>query len=101
MTDMLDVYLNQYPYQNKNCLSQDSEFVTFVSHAIDLSVDLTVFPTIWAVLAIIFEMHDTNLLHMEVLYEYYDMLLCKEQRLHGVTGENSRETKIKYIKQYF
>ena len=54
MADELDVYLNYYPHQYVKCMSTDSEFVTFVSHAIELSVDLTVYPTIWAVLDTLF-----------------------------------------------
>ena len=72
MVNKLDIYLNQYPSQYINCLSCDSEFVTFISYAIDLSVDLTVFPTIWAVLPIILKTQDTNYTCVAVLHTYYN-----------------------------
>ena len=44
MAERLDVYLNRYPAQYINCMTSDSEFVTFVNHAIQLALDLTVYP---------------------------------------------------------
>ena len=68
----LDIYLKHYPSQYVNCLSRDSEFIIFISHAFDLSVDLMVFPTIWTVLTIILETQDTNSACVEVLHAYYN-----------------------------
>ena len=53
MADRLDVCLNHYPTQHVNCMSADSEFVTFVSHAIKLALYLMAYPNIWAVLSIL------------------------------------------------
>ena len=72
MVNKLDRYLNHYPSQYVNCLSSDSEFVTFISHAINLSVEPMVFPTIWAVLTIILETQDTNSAYVEVLHAYFN-----------------------------
>ena len=49
----------------------DSEFVTFLSHAIDLLVDLTVYPTVWAVLKILLETQDANAIYVCNLQEYH------------------------------
>ena len=40
MAQRLDVYLNRYPAQYINCMTSDSEFVTFVNHTIQLALDL-------------------------------------------------------------
>ena len=50
MAQCLDVYLSKYPAQYINCMTSDSEFVAFVKHAIQLALDLTTYPNIWAVL---------------------------------------------------
>ena len=36
-------------------MTSDSEFVAFDNHAIQLALDLTIYPNIWAVLSILFE----------------------------------------------
>ena len=52
MAQWLDVYLSKYLAQYINCMTCDSEFVAFVNHAIQLALDLTTYPNIWAVLSI-------------------------------------------------
>ena len=58
MAQHLDVYLSKYPAQYINCMTSDSEFIAFVNHAIQLALDLTVYPIIWAVLLILLETQD-------------------------------------------
>ena len=53
MAKWLDVYLSKYPAQYINCMTSDSEFVAFINHAIQLALDLTIYPNIWAVLSIL------------------------------------------------
>ena len=60
MAQWLDIYLNRYPAQYINCMTSDSEFVAFVNHAIQLALDLTTYPNIWAVLSILLETQDVN-----------------------------------------
>ena len=60
MAQRLDVYLNRYPVQCINCMTSDSEFVAFVNHTIQLALDLTAYPNIWAVLSILLETQDVN-----------------------------------------
>ena len=71
MADRLDVYLNHYPTQHGNCMSADSEFVTFVSHAIKLALDLIAYLIIWAVLLILLETQDVNASHVQVMHQYH------------------------------
>ena len=53
-------------------MTSDSEFVAFVNHAIQLALDLTAYPTIWAVLSIMLETQDVNTSYVQVMYDYYN-----------------------------
>ena len=44
MAQRLGVYLNRYPAQYINCMTSDSEFVTFANHAIQLALDFISLP---------------------------------------------------------
>ena len=72
MDQRLDMYLNRYPAQYINCMTSDSEFVAFVNQAIQLALDLTAYPDIWAVLLILLEMQDVNTSYVQVLHHYYN-----------------------------
>ena len=53
-------------------MTSDSEFVAFVNHAIQLALNLTVNPTIWAILSILLETKDVNILCVQVMHDYYN-----------------------------
>ena len=72
MAQQLDMYLNKYLAQYINCLTSDSEFVTFVNHAIQLALDFTTYPNIWAALLILLEMQDINTSHVQGMHDYYN-----------------------------
>ena len=68
----LDVYLSKYPAQYINCMTSDSEFVAFINHAIQLALDLLVYPNIWAVLSILLETQDVNTSYVQTMHDYYN-----------------------------
>ena len=68
----LDVYLNRYPAQHINCMTFNTDFVAFVNHAIQLALDLTIYPTIWAILSILLETQDVNTSYVQVMHDYYN-----------------------------
>ena len=72
MAQRLDMYLNQYPAQYINCMTSDSEFVAFVNHAIQMALDLTAYPNIWAVPLILLETQDVNISYVQVMHDYYN-----------------------------
>ena len=72
MAQWLDMYLNRYLAQYINCITPDSEFVAFINHAIQLALDLTTYPNIWAVLMILLETQDVNMSHVQVMHDYYN-----------------------------
>ena len=72
MAQRLDIYLNSYPAQYINCMTSNSEFVAFVNHTIQLALDLTAYPNIWAVLLILLEMQYVNTSYVQVMHAYYN-----------------------------
>ena len=72
MAQRLDMYLIRYPAQYINCMTSDSEFVAFVNHAIQLALDLTAYPNIWAVLLILLETQEVNTSYVQVMHDYYN-----------------------------
>ena len=72
MAQWLDVYLSKYPAQYINCMTADSEFIAFINHAIELTLNLTAYANIWAVLLILLETQDVNASHVQTMHDYYN-----------------------------
>ena len=53
-------------------MTSDSEFIVFVNHAIQLALDLTTYPSIWAVLSILLETQDVNTSNVHAMHDYYN-----------------------------
>ena len=58
MLSLLDKYLYDNLTQHTHCMSSDNEYVTLLKYAICLNIDLTTFPTLWAVLSILLDTQD-------------------------------------------
>ena len=58
MLSLLDKYLYDNPKQHTHCMSSDNEYVTLLKYALRLNIDLTMFPTLWAVLSILLDTQD-------------------------------------------
>ena len=67
MAQRLDMYLGKYLAQYINCMTSDSEFIAFIHHAIQLALDLTTYPNIWAVLWILLETQDVNMSFVQTI----------------------------------
>ena len=72
MLSLLDKYLYDHPKQHTHCMSSDNEFVTLIQYAICLHIDLTMFPTLWAVLSILLETGDGKCEYVKCLQEEYN-----------------------------
>ena len=57
MLSLLVKFLYDHP-KHTHCVSSDNEYVTLLQHAIHLHIDLTTFPTLWAVLSILLNTQD-------------------------------------------
>ena len=53
-------------------MSLDTKYVTLLKHAICLNIDLSTFPTVWAVLSILLDTQDSNLEYVKLLQEDYN-----------------------------
>ena len=60
-------------------MTSDSEFVAFIDHAIELALDLTIYPNIWAVLLILLETQDVNASYVQTMHDYYNQ--CYDTRM--------------------
>ena len=69
---LLDKYLYDHPKQHTHCMSSDNEYVTLLKYAICLNIDLTTFPTLWAVLSILLDTQDGKCKYVKHLQEEYN-----------------------------
>ena len=53
-------------------MSSDNEYVTLLKYAIHLNIDLTMFPTLWAVLSILLDTQDGKREYVKCLQEEYN-----------------------------
>ena len=72
MLSLLDKYLYDHPKQHTHCMSSDNEYVTLIQYAIHLHIDLTMFPTLWAVLSILLDTQDGKHQYVKCLQEEYN-----------------------------
>ena len=91
MAQWLDMYLNKYPAQYINCITSDSEFIAFINHAIQLALELTTYPNIWAVLSIVLETQDVNTSHVQVMHNYYNQCYNTRTEAYMVALEKAAE----------
>ena len=60
-------------------MTSDSEFIAFINHAIHLTLDLTTYPNIWAVLLILLETQDVNASYVQTMHDDYNQ--CYDTRM--------------------
>ena len=71
MMSLLDRYLYDNPRQHTYCMSANNEYVALLKYAIHLHIDISTFPTVWAVLSILLDTQDNNLEYVKFLQEEY------------------------------
>ena len=71
MLSLLDKYLCDNPRQHTHCMSSDNEYVILLKYAICLNIDLSVFPTLWVVLAILLDTQDGKCEYVKLLQEKF------------------------------
>ena len=73
---VLDKYLVNNPKQHQHCMSPDSEYITLITNATTLEIDMCNFPAIWAVLSILLDTMSSDLQYVhclqQVVNDYYD-----------------------------
>ena len=73
MLSLLDKCLYDHPKQHAHCMSLDNEYVTPIQYAICLHIDLTMFPTLWAVLSILLDTQDGKHKYVKCLQGEYNI----------------------------
>ena len=64
---VLDKYLTDNLKQHQYCMSADSEYISLISYATKLEIDLCNFPAIWAVLSILLDTKSNDLQYVQNL----------------------------------
>ena len=77
---LLDKYLYDNPRQHTHCMSSDNEYVILLKYAICLNIDLSVSPTLWAVLSILLDNQDSKHEYIQVLQEEYNTYYTDKSR---------------------
>ena len=72
MLSLLDKYLYDNPKQHTHCMLPDIEYVALLKYSICLNIDISTFPTVWAVLSILLDTQDGNLEYDKLLQEEYN-----------------------------
>ena len=80
MLSLLDKYLFDNPRQHTHCMSSDNEYVTLLKYTIHLSIDLTMFPTLWAVLSILLDTQDSKCEYIKCLQDKYNTYYEEKSR---------------------
>ena len=87
MLSLLGKYLSDNPKQHTHCMSSDNEYVALLKYAIHLNIDLSMFPTLWAVLSILLDTQDGNLEYIKLLQEEYNTNYADKSRKYMVNLE--------------
>ena len=66
---MLDKYLIDNPQQHQYCMSPDSKYITLISYATKLKIDLCNFLAIWVVLSILIDTRSKDLQYVQNLQQ--------------------------------
>ena len=69
MLSLIDKYSYDHPKQHTHYMSSDNEYVTLLQHTICLHIDLTTFPTLWAVLSILLDTQNGKCEYVKCLQE--------------------------------
>ena len=72
-------------------MTSDSEFIAFTNHAIQLALDLTTYPNIWAVLSILLETQDANASYVLMMHDYYNQCYDTRTQEYMVLLEKAAE----------
>ena len=68
-------------------MSSDNKYVVLLKYAIHLNIDLSTFPTLWAVLSILLDTQDGNLEYVKFLQEEYNIYYSDKSRKYVVNLE--------------
>ena len=88
---VLDKYLVNNPKQHQHCMSPDSEYITLITYATTLEIDLCNFLAIWAVLSILLDTRSSDLQYVQ----------CLQQVVNDYYNTRTQEAMMKLEQQTF
>ena len=95
---MLDKYLTDNPQQHQYCMSPDSKYISLISYATKLEINLCNFPAIWAVLSILLDTKSNELQYVknlqQVVNNYYDT--CSTEAMRRLEQQTSEILDVMY-----
>ena len=94
MLSLLDKYLHDNPKQHTHCMSSDNDYVTLLKYIIHLNIDLTAFPTLWAVLSILLDTQDGKCEYIKCLQEVYNTYYAGKSRHYMLLKLEERSIEI-------
>ena len=95
---VLDAYLIDNPQQHQYCMSPNSEYISLITYATKLEIDLCNFPAIWAVLSILLDTKSNELQYVktlqQVVNDYYEK--CPMEVMRRLEQQTSNILNIMY-----
>ena len=95
---VLDAYLVNNPQQHQYCMSPDSEYISLITYATKLEIDLCNFPAIWAVLSIFLDTKSNELQYVKTLQQvvnnYYEK--CPMEVMSRLEQQTTNIMKVMY-----
>ena len=95
---VLDQYLIDNPQQHQYCMSPDSEYITLISYATKLEIDLCNFLAIWVVLSILLDTKSNDLQYVQnlqqVVNNYYET--CTMEAMNRLEQQVSTILNVMY-----
>ena len=81
---VLDTYLIDNPQQHQYCTSPDSKYISLITYATKLEINLCNFPAIWTVLSILLDTKSNELQYVknlqQVVNDYYEKCPMEDMR---------------------
>ena len=87
---VLDAYLIDNPQQHQYCMSPDSEYISLITYATKIEIDLCNFLEIWAVLSILLDTKSNDLQYVKTLQQVVND--CHEKHHMEVMGRLEQQT---------
>ena len=95
---VLDTYLIDNPQQQQYCMSPESKYISLITYATKLEINLCNFPVIWAVLSILLDTKSSELQYVknlqQVINDYYEK--CPTEVMRRLEQQTSEIIDIMY-----
>ena len=95
---VLDKYLIDSPQQHQYCMSPDSEYITLISYATKLEINLCNFLAVWVVLSILLDTKSNDLQYVQnlqqVVNNYYET--CTMEAMSRLEQQVSKILNVMY-----